>query len=307
MTRVDEMNCFSMILVRGLVSLSAAISLLSSDAFACASCGSGSDDPLILWPNESFKTYLGFSSSGQFETVDPKGKTGTESGPTARDGVTFAVAKALREDLFFSWTQPVLQNRLQDASLRSLGDPMAAVRWSWLLPDFTNPWQPQIQLMLSQKFAHTRSLQESTRADLLDAFGTGIPETKVGIDAFWGMHALKAGFACAWLFPEERALGRSLIFPGNGVRSTLTMGHALGEKSKILTGFVREMRQRRRTDGRRVDNSEVVANSIFLTLDLGLSNSDTLRLSFSDRGRMFDNKNLVAARALSLALLTTWD
>lgn len=294
-----------------LIRTTAAVFLLMSpnfpEAYACASCGSGSENPLILWPNESFKTYLGFSASGKFETVDPNGKFGTESGPTARDTLTFAVAKALRQDLFFSWTQPFLQNRLSDSSLRSFGDPMAALRWSWLLPDFTDPWRPQVQMMVSQKFSHARSLQESSRADLLDAFGTGIPETKLGVDTFWGMHALKAGFAFAWLFPDERALGRSTIFPGNGVRSTVTVGHSVGEKSKVLAGLVRETRQSRRTDGRLVENSQVVANSLFLTLDWGFLNDHTLRFSFSDRGRAFDDKNMVASRAFSLALLTTWE
>jgi hypothetical protein len=286
----------------------AALTLLGSrTAQACASCGSGSDDPLILWPNESLKTYIGFATSGSYKTVDPSGKFGSESGPTARDSLTLAVAQALRQDVFFSWTMPFLQNRLSGASLRSVGDPMAAVRWSWLLPEFSEPWRPQIQVMASHKFVLSRSLQESNRPDLLDAFGTGLPETKVGVDAFWGMHQVKGGFAWALLFPEERALGRAVIFPGNGLRSTFTLGHALGEKSKVLAGLVRETRRQRRTDGQLVSNSESVSHSGFITLDVSLFDSSTLRLSFSDRGRLFENKNMIASQAWSAALLTTWE
>lgn len=276
-------------------------------AQACASCGSGSDDPLILWPNESLKTYIGVATSGRYKTVDPNGKFGTESGPSARDTLTLAVAKAVRSDLFFSWTMPFMQNRLSGSSLRSAGDPMAAVRWSWLLPEFSEPWRPQVQVMASHKFVQSRSLQESNRPDLLDAFGTGIPETKVGVDAFWGMHQVKGGFALAMLFPEERALGRAVIFPGNGLRTTFTLGHALGEKSKILAGLVRETRQQRRTDGQLIARSESVSHSGFITLDVSLFDSSTLRLSFSDRGRMFENKNMIASQAFSAALLTTWE
>ncbi|MEY2987877.1 MAG: hypothetical protein RJB13_1398 [Pseudomonadota bacterium] len=290
------------------VSLAAALgSLVSNQAQACASCGSGSDDPLILWPNETFKSYIGFSTSGRYKTVDPNGKFGTESGPTDRDSLTLAVAHALRSDLFFSWTMPFMQNRLAGSSLRSLGDPMAAVRWSWLLPEFSEPWRPQVQVMASHKFVQSRSLQESDRPDLLDAFGTGIPETKVGVDAFWGMHQLKGGFAWAMLFPEERALGRAIVFPGNGIRTTLTVGHALGEKNKIIGGVVREARQQRRTDGQLIARSESVSHSGFVTFDVSLLDSSTLRLSFSDRGRLFENKNMIASQSWSAALLTTWE
>ncbi|NBW80821.1 hypothetical protein EBR21_03620, partial [bacterium] len=210
-----------------------AASLSPSQAQACASCGSGSDDPLVLWPNEELKTYVGFSSSSRFEAVDTQGKFGKESGPKSRDALTFAVGKAMRNDVFVTLTLPVQQNRLEGSSLRSLGDPILAARWSWWMPDFTEPLRPQIQLMTSYKVAHAKSLQESTRPDLLDAFGTGIPELKLGVDAFWGMNTFKGGFAVAGLFPEERKLGRTTVFPGNGLRATTTVGYSLGGDSKI--------------------------------------------------------------------------
>ena len=282
------------------------LSAQSGSALACASCGSGSDDPLILWPSEQFKTYLGFSTSNRFEAVDPEGKRGRESGPTSRDSLTMAIGKALRNDLFFTLTLPLQQNRLGSNSLRSVGDPMLAARWSWLVPDFTEPFVPQVQLMGSYKFANSRALQESDRSDLLDAFGTGIPETKLGIDTFWGQNFVKGGFALAGLFPEERKLGRFTVFPGNGVRTTATLGIALRDNDKILVGLVNEIRERRRNDGVRVEGSEVLSNAIFLTLDWSPAQHHTIRFSLTDKGRVFQNKNMIAASSASVAWLATW-
>lgn len=274
---------------------------------ACASCGSGSDDPLILWPNEQLKTYLGISSSTRFSTVDPQGKTGSESGPTSRDAMTFAAGQSLRHDLFFTLTLPVQQNRLASSSLRSVGDPMLAARWSWMLPEITSPWKPQVQLMTSYKLAQARSLQESSRTDLLDAFGTGIPEFKLGIDTFWGMNTVKGGFALAALYPDERTLGRVTVFPGNGLRSTGTLGYGLGGNNKILAGVVRESREQRRGNGLRIPASEVLVHTIFLTLDWELIGRNMLRFSLSDRGRNFENRNTIASTAVSLAWLAAWE
>ncbi|NBX16713.1 MAG: hypothetical protein EBR09_05040 [Proteobacteria bacterium] len=284
-----------------------AFALIPLRGLACASCGSGSDDPLILWPNEQLKTYVGFSTSSRFETVDPQGKFGKESGPKSRDALTLAVGKALRNDVFFTVTLPVQQNRLEGSSFRSLGDPMIAVRWSWWLPDFTEPLRPQLQLMTSYKLAHSKSLQETTRTDLLDAFGTGIPELKLGVDAFWGMSTIKGGLALAGLFPEERRLGRTAVFPGNGLRSTSTVGYSLGGDNKILAGLVREMREQRRSDGQRVVQSEVLAHSIFVTLDWSPAPHNMIRFSLSDKGRVLENKNMIAASSLSLAWLAAWE
>lgn len=281
--------------------------LVSSEGYACASCGSGSDDPLILWPNEQLKTYLGVSSSSRFETVDPNGKIGRESGPTAREAITFAAGKALRNDLFFTLTLPMQQNRLNGNSLRSLGDPVLAARWSWLMPEFTEPSRPQIQLMASYKLAHAKALQETKRVDLLDTFGTGVPELKLGVDAFWGQGLLKGGFALAGLFPDERRLGRSAVFPGNGLRATSTLGVSLGADNKLLAGVVREAREERRNDGLRVSQSEVLAHSIFVTCDWMPLPRNMIRLSISDKGRVFENRNMIAASSLSLAWLSTWE
>jgi hypothetical protein len=293
--------CLSAIFVVQLALVSPSVSL------ACASCGSGSDDPLILWPNEQLKSYLGVSTSNRFETVDTQGRLGRESGPTSRDALTLALGKALRNDLFMTVTLPFQQNRLSGASLRSVGDPLLAVRWTWLLPDFTAPQQPQIQLMASHKFAHARSQQEVGRLDLLDAFGTGLPETKLGVDVFWGQSPIKGGFAVGALFPEERILGRNSVFAGNGLRSTATLGLSLGGYNKVLAGVVREYREERRDGGRRVAGSEVLAHSYFLTLDWTPANLQTLRFSFSDRGRILTNKNMIAASAFSVAWLSTWE
>lgn len=282
-------------------------SLTTNTARACASCGSGSDDPLVLWPNEQLKTYVGVSSSGRFETVDTEGRSGKGSGPDSRDTLTLAVGKALRNDLFATLTLPIQQNRLSGESLRSVGDPMVAARWSWLLPDFTEPLQPQVQLMAYYKFANARALQETERIDLLDTFSTGIPETKLGVDTFWGQSALKGGVAIAALFPSERALGRSIVFPGNGLKTTSTLGVSLGGENKVLAGVVREAREKRRDNGTRVPKSEILAHSVFMTLDWSPKPRHMVRFTVTDKGRLFTNRNIIAATSVTMAWLATWE
>jgi hypothetical protein len=283
------------------------MAIRSPDAWGCASCGSGSDDPLILWPSEQLKTYVGVSTSSRFESVDPRGQRGRESGPKSRDALTLAVGKSLRNDLFFTFTLPLLQNRLDSKSLRTWGDPMLAARWSWVVPDFTEPAIPQVQVMASYKFATARSLQESERTDLLDAFGTGIPESKFGVDVFWGQTLLKGGIALAGLFPDERTLGRTSVFPGNGLRATATSGVSLGGDSKFLLGLVRETREERRNNGLRAEDSKVVAHAIFSTVDWSPAQRQMIRLTLTDKGRVFENRNMIATTSFTLAWLSTWE
>ena len=50
------------------------LSFISTKALACASCGSGGDDPLILYPWEDFKIYAGFARSEGFTLLDAAGR-----------------------------------------------------------------------------------------------------------------------------------------------------------------------------------------------------------------------------------------
>jgi hypothetical protein len=295
-------------MTRGLLFCAAVVLFVSpSQSLACASCGSGSDDPLVLWPNERLKTYLAIASSQNLRPVDERGRVGESSGPKSLDMLIFAIGKAVREDLFFTFTLPVIQNRTDDGSLRSLGDLVTGARWTWLQSDFTRPLVPQIQLMGSHSFPIARAQQESSRLDLLDVFGSAVPETKIGVDTFWGQSSLKGGFAVAGLFSSERTLGSSSVFPGNGIRSTVTLGYSLGGLSKWLIGGVQELREERRDDGRRVPESNVAAYSFFTTFDWSLLESHMLRLSVTDKGRLLANRNTVAATSVSLAWMSTLD
>lgn len=271
--------------------------------WACASCGSGSDDPLILYPSQNWRFLLGLARTSGFRTVTSDGSLGRENAPASRETLTLAMGKSIRPDAFATFTLPLLRNQGHGKARRGTGDPSLALRWTLVPQDVTLWWVPQVQFMLSHRFVLGRPIQEATDANRLDVFGQGFPETRIGIDVFHGMSAVKMGFAHALLFPGERTYAGSALAPGLGVRTTLTVGYGQTNLGKILVGIVHETRSERRQGGEVIEDSGTIENSVFLTVDAEFGVADMLRASFVRRSAFGDNRNGSRSDTFSLAWL----
>jgi hypothetical protein len=213
------------------------------------------------------------------------------------------VGRSIGPNSFVTLTVPYLQNWRHGQYKRAVGDPIVAMRWTALPQDISTPFVPQIQIMGSYRFAHAKAQQESTNEHRLDAFGQGVPETKMGLDVFQGMSNLKYGAAHSFLFPDERNLGGVSVYPGLGQRSVVTFGYGQNGLGKIVFGFAREAREPKKLNGTEVSDSNVVDNGVFVTGDVEVSETQVARLSWARRSAFLDNKNSSRSDTLSVAFL----
>lgn len=279
------------------------VSLCQNEARACASCGSGGDDPLILYPNDDVRIYLALSRATDFKTVDINGTEGTDAGPQFKDALTFAIGKSISPETFVTVTLPYLQNLKNGDSKKAIGDPIFAFRHSVLMQNIEALYLPQIQLALAYKYAHARAIQDAESPALLDVFGTGVSETKLGIDVFWGMSDLKGGFAHSFYLPSDRQFESIHVEPGIGQRSTLTLGYGIDGLGKTVFGINRETRGERRDDGKIIPRSSETNHSAFISVDATLTSLDMIRLTISKRAALLENKNTSRANSVTLAYL----
>lgn len=277
-----------------------------SPAQGCSSCGSGAADPVILNPLEPGKFYIGLGLSEGFQTVDEQGEIRKDYGPDRKTKLEFAYAHRLTPSLFVSLDTGVGENRKGSRSKTGMTDTTANLRWTALLQDVTEPWIPQVQLVLSHRFQTTRSLQDSKELYNLDSFGAGYDETFAGTDVWFGM--LPVLFGGSFLFSQPWAKdtrsGRLQVGPTQ--KWIGTVGFKPMESFKIIGGGVHEKRGGITLDGE--DSpvpSDKVSHDLFLTLETMRVEEDNLRFTFSKKAAFGDNKNASIARSYTLAWMRT--
>ena len=161
----------------------------SHRAVACASCGSGSSDPLVLYPNESVKYYLGLSDQSGYRTIDTSGDLRRSNGPDHKMALTLATGLRLTQRSFTTFTLPYLLNKAGSDSQSHVGDPRVSYRYTLVPLNFSDPLIPQIQFIVGLKKSVTRSMAETEDGKMLDVFGNGSDEAKFGLDIFyWAYH-----------------------------------------------------------------------------------------------------------------------
>lgn len=272
----------------------------TSQALACASCGSGGDSPLILYPNESYKAYLGMTRQSGFETVYEDGKVGAESGPTQRVTAVAAIGKTFHPDFFATLTAPYVTNSRDGTSKSGVGDPLVSVHWTVLPASVLATNRPQIQVIGAYKRASGRSVLESEDLYGLDVFGSGYDEARLGTDVWWGNGSIKGGGAHVMSIPRAREIQGAKRSPGMGQRTTATLGYGWSDMGKVLVGLTRDARDAQEVDGEEIANSESRNHSVFLTGDAKVGMRGMGRLTVARSAVIGQNKN--TARALSFTM-----
>lgn len=274
-------------------------------AAACASCGSGSDDPLILAPDESFKVYVAASRTGDYSYLEPGGAAGFSVGPVAKDVFTVAAGKSLGPQAFMTITVPTMRNLCAGADRWGLSDPLLALRWTALPQSFVTPWVPQVQVLAACKAALVPSAQDSVDGERLDVFGSGEWEARGGLDVWWGMWSWKFGAAFTAAFPFAHRWLDDTVQGGLRLRGTVTVGYGRDGLGRLVAGVVREDQGDSRLNGRSLRNSGHGLHSLFATADATLTPFDTLRLGVS-RAAAFWSENTSQANAVTLAYMRAW-
>lgn len=267
----------------------------------CASCGSGGDSPLILYPNERAKAYIGETHQQGFRTVTSTGAVGSDMGPQARDTLTFAGGATFLTDGFATVTVPYVTNARDGRSVSGTGDPLVSTSWTVLPASMLTPAKPQVQVLAAYKRAVSRSAHNTKDDNLLDAIGSGFDEARTGVDFWWGASTWKAGFAAVAMMPTARTYDGVTIKPGNAVRGTVTTGYGFGEAGKAIVGAVVQRHGLITVDGTQPKSSAMATNNLFVGADAMVSARQTLRLTLTRAAAFGKNRNATEASGVTVA------
>lgn len=308
MSRSDRLRSFFLQLsLVGLVSLSYA-----GQSWACASCGSGGDESMVLFPAETTKAQTGLVFTPTLQSTGPDGSVLTSSGPDQRATFSAAVGQSLGRRAFVVLAASVLTNFRTDhsgscshsCSETGLGDPVISGRWTAVMPSLAEPWIPQVQILAGYRPALARSIHTSADPNQLDAFGSGFSEVRSGLDIWFGMFPVKPGLAIAVTESLPARYEGILLQPGRLVRGTSSLtvlAPVAGQALKFAAGVTMDRRSDSRLDGERVEDSRQTTNGWFASADLNVSDPDTVKLSVSQQGGWGKRMNSVLATSLSVS------
>jgi hypothetical protein len=278
--------------------------LPSARTFACASCGSGGDDPLILYPWETFKIYTGFARTSAFTPIDAAGRSGRELSPDVRNTTTVSMGKTLSNRSFVTVTAPYIVNKREEYQRSAWGDPMITARYTAVTQDISQEWIPQVQFIAAAKAGSANSVFNYQDPARLDVFGSGVPEWRAGVDIWHAMFDWKAGVAQTITGPlSSRKTEFGEVRHGVAFRSTATVGYGWGDFGKLLVGVNREQTTKKSLDGETQADSDIVGQSAFLSADAKIEHHSSVRLTLSKTAAFGPNKNISRSEAVTVAVM----
>jgi len=284
--------------------MAAGILTHATRAFSCASCGSGGDDPLILYPWENWKVYTGFSKTDDFTPINSAGEVSREMGPQVRNTTTVSFGHTFSRRTFATVTAPYIVNRRDKYERSGWGDPMVTVRHTVLQQDMSEEWIPQIQIISAVKSGSATSVYDYEDPARLDVFGSGVPEGRLGFDVWNGMTDWKAGVAQTLTMPlSSRDTDFGTVRRGYTLRSTLTGGYGWGDRGKIIAGVNRESTTKSSVDGETQPNSDILSHSAFTSIDGKVAHAGTVRLTLARSAAFGANKNTSRNDTITLAYM----
>lgn len=279
------------------------LSTLSTRVFACASCGSGGDDPLILYPWESYKIYAGFARSSGFTLFDTAGRESFQLAPDTRNTTTISLGHTFSSRLFSTLTAPYIVNKRDSYERSGWGDPMVTTRYTLVAQDISIDWKPQVQAIMALRAGQAKSVYDYQDPALLDVFGSGVPEGRLGVDVWHGMFDWKIGFAQTVTAPlEARRSQIGEVKNGLSLRSTLTMGYGWGDLGKVIFGMNREQTTKKAIDGKAWANSDTLSHGVFLSADAKIEQNSSLRLTVSRMAAFGAARNTSRSDTVTMAL-----
>lgn len=279
--------------------------VLLAAVLGCSSCGTGGDDPLILYPADRWRVYVGAGTTHFDSNISGDGAARDVSGVRERRKVVFSVGSRLSRDSFVSLALPQVTNLGAESSRSGAGDPSAGVRYTVVDQDFTRPAIPQVQMLAGFKPKTSASTYNAEdQREYLDAFGTGFTTYRAGIDIWSGMTTVNYGVAYNFVYAAPAAYGGETVKPGNSHSANVTIGGGVGS-FKAVTGLVRNEKENLRIDGDSVAGSASVQHNVFITGSYRPSIAHEIRVTLVDEGRVLNNVNTTAGRTVTGAYVLT--
>lgn len=293
----------TLLIVRWLLALVCVVSV--SRVWACSSCGSGGGDPLILYPSDTWRSYLGVSQQTFQANVDPEGQRYPITGIAQRTTSVLGLGRRLTEKSFMVAYLPYVRNTAATKHQSGLGDPSIAYRWTMRRGDLTRPDIPQVQLMLGFKPRYaTGTLDADDQRTYLDARGSGYDEGRVGVDLWSAMRAFQYGMSINQIIPRSRIYRGTRYHPGDTTLANVTVGYG-SLVGRIVTGLVYTRRGERTVDDQSIPDSASRDLQQFLTGSWRLQPLTTLRATWVASNTGMQRRNTSDFRTLTLAVMRT--
>jgi hypothetical protein len=271
-------------------------------SFACASCGSSGDDPLVLFPNEVYKLLIQTSKGMEYSNIDEKGTLRTSGGTETKLQTTASFGASLSRKAFFTITKSFIENRRGDRKKSGFGDWSFSGRYSLTMLSIDDDWSPQIQWLYGYKHSTSQSTKTSRDPYLLDVFGNGFSELKTGIDVWWGQWVVKPGLAFALVKPLSRSVAGTQYTPALVFRTTGSVSYLQPVNVKWVAGVTSEKKENVKVEGAG-DLPRSTTHSFFLTAETMVTDSDTIRLTYAETGTIGKNINTFSSKNVSVSYM----
>ena len=278
---------------------------LELPSLACSSCGSGGDDPLILFPNESKKAFQSIGYQGGFKDYSSDGTLTKARTIESRIRGYSSLGLRLGSHSFVTLGLPYFQNSNEHQSLRVLGDPTINTRLTLHRQTIVRPHIPQVQLLLGAKKSLSKGSHESDHPSLLDIGGTGFDDIRLGGDLWWAMTSMVFGISYSETHSQSEKIEGNTHGIGVGRTYNITTGYSRG-KIKAICGLVKLTRGRRVFYGESISDSDLAQNNAFATFEYKISDATSLRQTLVQSGVYKNNKNSSQSTTLTSAWMTTW-
>jgi len=302
-----------------LISMSAIFFISDGNSYACASCGSGGDEPLVLFPAEALKIHGSISLTPQLESTGPDGSALQSAGPDRRITSTFAAGLAISPRGFLTVSESLVTNsriassepgtRQSTVSQSGIGDPSVSGRYTLVMLQLSRPLMPQVQVLAGYRPAMVRSIHDTSDANLLDVFGSGFDEIRIGTDLWLGMLAVKPGLSASVTESVATRHNGTLLKPGTLIRATCSLSGAVStgdfgivaQPVKLSAGVTADRRGQATADHETIQDSEQSVNGAFVSADFPAFESDSIKLTVARQGAFGMVKNAVASTNWTMA------
>jgi hypothetical protein len=262
-----------------------------------------------LCPFEGQKAYIGFSQQRNIQTIDSEGYTKTSNPRLTKSIISIAYGRKLHGLSYATITAPYVINHRQDQNKSrqksDLGDASLGFRWPMILQNFADPHIPQVQFTTGYKFANGRSINQTKDTRQLDVTGSGYQETKLGLDLWWGMFALKGGVAQNFIYAFPQKYHGIKEQPGVMSQTTLTFALEKNTLSSSV-GYTLNQSQKRKQNDKSVDNSEVIISNFFTTISYKYTLLDVFVFSYTANGIGKYNQNTIRAHTYNFSFSKAW-
>ena len=291
-----------------LVTLLVILSFNSAPVFSCASCGSGGDSPLVLFPGEDKKIYLGFTNSEVGDYFDKDGQEADYFGIESKNTITAAFAYRVFDDVFTTLTLNAQQNKEMLGEALGVSDPLLSFYYVASKQNFLEPFKPQVSIIAQYKPAYAKSNEDIDWANesSKDVFSDGLNEFRLGIDSWFFTNNFLYGLAFkANLYTETSTLQGSFQ-RDSGYKAIATGGYVIGNYSKLIGGYTYTKKGAMIRDRVLVKDSEMKDQSLFISWYQKLDIQNLLRLTYSENA-LFRTKSFVNnTKNLSVGYMYLW-